>query len=385
MMLMLLAVAVIAQPAPELPLADTVELIAKLSCLPEVEVHPLERTIAVRCPGGAAQLLKMRSELCPTTVREGTPLAPGGERVIFHCTTSLLAAHASAGSLQIFRLRGLPIRGEDGPPPSPLSAELDKACGPFAAPLRAGDAALAGGDPSLALAAFHDVGHTGPCGRLATERVCELEGGDCLRRPVIFDRSGFAGAILQDLVLREARIRALTGHPFEAIEPLLRFGKTGCAASALCRHILVAVLREAPQARTADALAFALSLPGKGPYTVALTRAEAETSAALGAPRAGASLLAAMTAQVPAAELPDHLLRTAELYKAARDPAHAAVVTDFARGKLPADSFASPRWRAVMDESPRTLAAADATLDKELEAAQAAVSKAHDVPARGSH
>src|SRR5471032_621047 len=135
MIFLLLAAAVTAQPAPELSLADTVELIAKLPCQPEVSVHPLERSISVRCAGGAAQLLKARSDLCPTAVRDG-------ERVVFHCITSLQAAESS---LQIFRLRGLPIRGEDGPPPSPLSAELDKACGPSAAPLRAGDAALAGG------------------------------------------------------------------------------------------------------------------------------------------------------------------------------------------------------------------------------------------------
>ena len=378
MIFLLLAAAVTAQPAPELSLADTVELIAKLPCQPEVSVHPLERSISVRCAGGAAQLLKARSDLCPTAVRDG-------ERVVFHCITSLLAAQAAESSLQIFRLRGLPIRGEDGPPPSPLSAELDKACGPSAAPLRAGDAALAGGDPSLALAALHEAGHTGPCGRLATERICELEGGDCLRLPVVFDRSGFASVLLQDLVLREARARAISGHHFDAVEPLLRFGKTGCGTSALCRHILVAVLREAPQAKTADALALALSLPGKGPYSVELARAEADTSALLGAPRTGASLLAAITAQVTAADLPEHLLRTAELYKAARDPAHAAAVTDFARTRLPADSFASPRWRAVTDESAKAAPASHAALDKELEAAHAAALQARDLPARGSH
>lgn len=364
--------------APELPLAGVVERIAKLSCQPEATVHPLERTIAVRCKGGTAQLLKARSELCPTAVRDGA------DGVIFHCGTSFLAAHAGEGTLQIFRLRGLPIRGEDGPPPSPLSAELDKACGSSAAPLRAGDAALAGGDPSLALAAFHDVGRNGPCGRLATERICELNGGDCLQNPVVFDRSGFAGTILEDLLLREARVRAFTGHPFEAVEPLVALGKTSCETNALCRHILTGVLRELPRAATAGALAFAMSLPGKGPYAVELTRAEADTSAALGAPRTGATLLAAITAQVSAADLPDHLLRTAELYKAAHDPAHAAAVTEFARTRLPADSFASPRWRAVTDESPKTKPSEHAALDKELEAARTAASKAHELPARGS-
>jgi hypothetical protein len=363
--------------APELPLASVVERIAKLSCLPEATVHPLDRTISVRCKGGTAQLLKTRSEICPTVARDGA------EAVVFHCTTSFLAAHASEGTLQIFQLRGLPIRGEDAPPPSPLSAELDKACGPSAAPLRAGDAELLGGDPSLALAAFRDVGHTGPCGRLATERICEVSGGGCLRQPVVFDRSGFAGTILQDLLLREARVRALTGHPFEAVEPLLKVGQANCAGDALCRHILVRVLRELPQAATAGALAFALSLPVKGPYAVELTRAEADTSAALGAPRTGATLLAAITAQVSAAELPDHLLRTAELYKAAGDTAHAAAVTEFARTRLPPDSFASPRWRAVTDESPKP-APDHAALDKELLDARAAASEAHEVPARGS-
>jgi hypothetical protein len=377
MMWMIVAAALTVRTAPELSLADTVERIAALPCLPEAYVHPLERTISVKCTGGAAQLLKARSDLCPTAARDG-------DRVLFHCTTGRIAAHATEGALQIFRLRGLPIRGEDGPPPSPLSAELDKACGPFAAPLRAGDAALAGGDAALALAAFHDVGRTGPCGRLATERSCELQGGDCLQQAVIFDRSGFTGAILQDLTLREARVRAMTGHPFDAVEPLLRFGKKNCEQSALCRHILVVVLREAPQAKTADALALALSLPGKGPYSIELTRAEADTSAALGAPRAGATLLAAITAQVSAAELPEHLLRTAELYQAARDTAHAAAVTDFARTRLPADSFASPRWRAVTDESPKPAAKDDGTFAKELEAAHAAALQARDHSARRS-
>jgi hypothetical protein len=370
----ILAVAVV---APELPLAGVVERFAKLSCLPEAVVHPMERTVSVRCKGGTAQLMKARSEICPTVARDGA------EGVLFHCTTSFLAAHAAEGTLQIFQLRGLPIRGEDAPPPSPLSAELDKACGPSAAPLRAGDAELAGGDPSMALAAFRDAGHYGPCGRLATERICELGGGDCMRQPVTFDRSGFSGTILRDLLLREARVRALTGHPFEAVEPLLKLGQAGCAENALCRHILVKVLRELPQPATADALAFALSLPVKGPYAVELTRAEADTSAALGAPRTGATLLAAITGQVSAAELPEHLLRTAELYKAAGDAAHAAAVTEFARTRLPSDSFASARWRAVTDESPKPKPE-HAALDKELEAARTAASKAHEVPARGS-
>jgi hypothetical protein len=350
---------------------------AKLSCLPEATVHPLERTIAVRCKGGTAQLLKARSELCPKIVKDGA------DGVVFHCTTSFLAAHAAEGTLQIFQLRGLPVRGEDGPPPSPLSAVLDEACGPSAAPLRAGDAALAGGDPSMALAAFRDTGRTGPCGRLATERICELTGGACLRKPAVFDRSGFSGAILNDLLLREARVRAFTGHPFEAVEPLTSLGQANCETNALCRHLLVNVLRELPQAETASALAFALSLPGKGPYAVELTRAEADTSAALGAPRVGATLLAAITGQVGAAELPEHLLRTAELYRAADDKAHAAAVTEFARTRLPDDSFASPRWRAVMDESPKK-PLEQAALDKELEAARVAASKAREVPARGS-
>src|SRR4051812_40679457 len=103
--------------AAELPLADTVERIANLDCEPAVETRPLERTVAVRCPAGAARLLRARSDLCPTAAREG-------DRVVFHCATSRLAAHASPGVLQLLRLRGLPIRGEDGPPPGPPSAEL---------------------------------------------------------------------------------------------------------------------------------------------------------------------------------------------------------------------------------------------------------------------
>ena len=372
------AVAALAVAAPELPLARVVERNAKLSCLPEAAVHPLERSISVRCKGGAAQLLKARSEICPRALKDGA------DGVVFHCTTSFLAVHAAEGVLQIFQLRGLPIRGEDGPPPSPDSAELDKACGPSAAPLRAGDAALAGGDPSLALAAFREVGRTGPCGRLATERICEMNGGGCLRQPAIFDRSGFSGSLLQDLLLREARVRAFTGHPFEAVAPLVKLGQASCATNALCRHILTSVLREPPQAATADALAFAMSLPGKGPYAVELTRAEADTSAALGAPRTGATLLAAITAQVGAADLPDHLLRTVELYRAARDPAHAAAVTEFARTRLPADSFASPRWRAVTDESPKPEGYGRAALDQELAEAHSAASKASEVPARRS-
>ena len=371
------AVAALAVAAPELPLAGVVERFADLSCLPSASVRPLERSIAVRCKGGAVRLLKARSKICPNAVKDGE------DGVIFNCNTSFLAAHASEGTLLIFQLRGPPVRGEDGPPPSPSSAELDKACGPSAPPLRAGDAALAGGDLTLALAAFRDAGHLGPCGRLATERICELNGGDCFRHPVIFDRSGLTGALLQDLLLREARIRALTGHPFEAVEPLLKLGQPTCANNALCRHILVSVLREPPRAATAGALAFAMSLPGKGPYAVELTRAEADTSAALGAPRTGATLLAAITAQVSAADLPGHLLRTAELYKAARDNAHAAAVTEFARTKLSADSFASPRWRAVMDESPKPKAG-NPELDDELEAARTAASRAHELAARGS-
>jgi hypothetical protein len=374
MLALLLAISAL---APELPLAGIVERIAKLPCTPEAKVHPLERSIGVRCKGGTAQLLKVRSELCPTATKDGE-----GD-VVFHCNTTFLAAHATVGTLQIFQLRGLPVRGEDGPPPSPLSAELDKACGPSAPPLRAGDAALAAGDVSLALAAYRDTGHTGPCGRLATERLCELNGGDCFRQPIVFDRSGFSGAILQDLLLREARAHAFTGHPFEAVDPLIKLGGTFCADNALCRHILVGVLRELPQAATADALTFAMSLPGRGPYAVELTRAEADTSALLGAPRTGATLLATITAQVSAADLPEHLLRTAELYKAANDAAHAAAVTEFARTRLPADSFASARWRAVTDESPPE-AKVDASLDNELQAARTAASKAHEVPARGS-
>jgi hypothetical protein len=58
-------------------------------------------------------------------------------------------------------------------------------------------------------------------------------------------------------------------------------------------------------------------------------------------------------------------------------------VTEFARTSLPPDSFASPRWRAVTDESPKP-APDHAALDKELLDARTAASEAHEVPARGS-
>jgi hypothetical protein len=386
-----------------------------------VRVEPIAGRVVLETRDAAAVARKVRAvsrTLCPEVGVEA-------DAVVLRCSSRLLAValapHAGGQSLEVRLLQVAPWTGRDGLPSVPLDParlELGAAC-PGNSPAGAGECALAAGQLQRAEEQFREAGEGAgaslaalrlgdlsaragdldeavrhwkkvspvtPFGRLAAARLCETD-PRCASSP----RAAFLlspvdahPAVRGDLVLRQARLEAFAGKALEAAQTLAgEHGRTGaCAAEPiLCGDILLAALRE-PGARGAQALTLYLNTPSRdrGPLAVDLARAAAERSAAAGGPAFGANLLSAVSGQVPAARLGDHLARAGELYLEGGDRIRASVVLEFARSRLPRAQMESPRWtRLSRAVAARPGAAAHAQppevagAEKDLEAADRAL------------
>ena len=83
------------------------------------------------------------------------------------------------------------------------------------AALRLGDLALGTGDPATAIGWYRRAGTAGTFGRMARERICELD-GSCLGSTAvvrrIFDAHGLPDPLRAEMTIRAIRAEALEGR-----------------------------------------------------------------------------------------------------------------------------------------------------------------------------
>lgn len=144
------------------------------------------------------------------------------------------------------------------------------------ASLRLGDLALRTGDPLTAAGWYRRVGSFGVFGRIAAERLCELN-GDCLgsseevRRT--FDPSGLPEPLRAESLMRAARAEAYLGRISSAVRIMAdQIEAHGVAslcreeAELLCRRLLLQGMQQAAHAPAAGRhLGLSLSSPPPSP------------------------------------------------------------------------------------------------------------------------
>jgi|APLak6261679142_1056127.scaffolds.fasta_scaffold00011_45 hypothetical protein len=207
--------------------------------------------------------------------------------------------------------------------------------------VRLGDLAVADGDLETALKHYSKATPIGPVGRLAQARSCELI-GTCLSREEsdrVANVEGMPAELARDQQLHTLRRDLFAGRDLEAmarLQALLEADATVCdGAIEFCQRLIEAGLDSRDvEARIAALSVFLTDKVRHGPHELVLNDQAAKTARELGAPGFAATILAANTPHVPRAELSEHLLNIVRLYVAARDPVRAAVVLEYAEGKL---------------------------------------------------
>jgi len=254
------------------------------------------------------------------------------------------------------------------------------------ASLRLGDLAMEIGDVETAVGWYRKAGFRGPYGRLATLRLCELNGtcfDDRDHHYRYTDTAALRTPLKEEVVLRTARMHVFAGRPLQAAHYLLSTGLRTKSdnlckyAPALCHRIALEALRTSQIQPSSDALSLYMALPGRlaGDHAFELTDLAAQTAEDLGALAFAASLLASSTEVVPDALAADHLYRTARLYVAADDQARARIVLRFAKEQYRKDAPQLLRFLLLeeqLDEARRR---------RDAEAALAADTPAEEAPA----
>jgi len=410
----------LAATRPPLAVVVTAERLPLPPGVTRAEARPFDREIVLHGSRAAvveaARRLAGASRICPGVAVEGTT-------AVLRCPTERVRAaldlsHEPA-ALDLFRLTVPPWREGEEPPPfvpfdtqalglGPCPGETPAVRGECAlakgdvaaarrlfeeaiaagfsshASLRLGDLALQDDDLDEAAAHWRRARGEAPWTRLADARLCEVD-PSCLdsdQLDPIFDASAVVFPLRADIVLRRERLRALAGGVIDAARTLARETERGGAcerARPWCRHLLaVALTRPTPDGP--EAVAVYLDTPGhdEGPDALSLARAAAAQAEAAGAPEWAASLLASMTARVPAAGQPAHLARVARLFLAGGDRVRAEEIVRFAGTRLSAAELARPEWAALRRAvRPRPAAQPPADIkDPDLEAARAALEAA---------
>lgn len=359
-----------------------------------LEVLPLDRTIRLHAPGNlgllAAKIVAAAGQICADVRVQKT-------YVELRCKTPQLDATLSNEGGNVFldinELRGLPWRlGIDGPPvtffePTPLGlagtgpgemavlrAEQSLHEGRFLdaanlfrsvigshatllAQVRLGDLALIAGDPQTAVGWYELGSRVGIYGRLSISRLCEFDPECIVRLPSLDpDPYSLPAPLRDDLVLRSARALAFSGQFVRSVAALRRrfdavADEKFCQlpTGVLCRRLVLAALRQVNLAEAAKVMEVYMLLPDRntGPVAVDLARQAAEVAAKLSAPKFGGNLLSAVSGEVPADEMPEHLLRAAELFLMGDDPVRARVIYDFAESRGMVRNLRGQRWQAL--------------------------------------
>ncbi len=384
-------------PDPTVPLVLTAERLAlpRLRGPLELRVDALGAAIELQAPRDlgalAAAVARGARNICPSwEVGEG--------RIVLRCRTRRLRARVTGERkggqfLDLQELRGLPRdeevdrldlfydpipAGLGGPCPgttpgvqaecSLRDGKTDQAEALFRqalvgadqtmAVLRLGDLAAARGDFPGAALMWSRAGSRGPFGRLAATRVCELS-GSCLgsKDPGrLFDAGEVAEPMRTELAIRGARAEAFVGRLQAAVlrlRAMVALGSVsgGCVTvgAHMCRRVLQVAVEEGDPEVARLAIEVYLSLPDReeGPDNVTLARIVAERALRLGAPAFAANLQASVAAAVSDKEIPEHLLRTAELYLLSGDGARAQLIADYADSRLTPGQLRSRRWAQV--------------------------------------
>jgi hypothetical protein len=227
------------------------------------------------------------------------------------------------------------------------------------AALRLGDISLRTADPETAVGWYRMVGRIGSYGRMAVSRLCEL-GGSCLGelRKRVFDAEALPDPLRTEMLLRAARAHAYIGAVKDSMLALQEGMKASphlCDGDTrlLCRRLLLFALKYPDDDGGVDTLEAYLALPQRteGVYAIELVRAAAEKAMAIGAPLFAGHLLAASVPWIEGADidaLGDHILRSAEMYLAAKDMARARTLVEYADARLGRKRMASPRWTAMI-------------------------------------
>jgi hypothetical protein len=357
-----------------------------------VTVDPLGATIELRVPNAAQMALRLRpllGTICPIVESRL-------DVVRLHCRTRHLDAELTiAGGrsfLDIRELRGLPYRGPeqqlqsaydparfsaaDGCPGGTPAArgECAMAAGrPNEAALqfrlaigtaqhawgavRLGDLAVSSGDISGALKLYQRAGTSGPFGRLALLRTCELTGA-CLEDPRAF---AFSTVALPEPIATEVALRAARADTFEG-RVGVAIGRLGAVLAAeesqpfcdqigmlFCRRLVLDLLERSDAESGHRAIELYLALPRRleGPMILELARAAAEKSAALGAPIFAGNIMTSVFSAVEPEGMRDYLLRTAELYVMGHDWARAHLVLEYAESRLVGRQISDVKWMAL--------------------------------------
>jgi len=386
----------------EVPEPERVTTVANVERLP-LGVAPSRATLSVDSLAMRMELtttgdpraieqrfLAAKPQLCPLIERIGN-------RIILDCRTPRIEGRLDPNEgrpvLEIREVRGLPM-SEDGDQIwvfyHPIALRLGSGCpgdtpaakaechfnaGRFTeaalefrkclqgdnrrlAQLRLGDIALRTGDPATAAGWYRMAGNYGIFGRMARARLCEL-GGTCLGelRKRVFDASLLPEPLHTEMLLRASRAAAYMGVVKESMAALLeamRGNPHVCedATRSLCRRLVLFALKFPEREGAPEALEAYLSLPSRteGFLAIDLVRAAAERSLDQGAPLFGANLLAASLPWVEAIDVDavgSHLLRSAEMYLAAKDLARARTLFEYADGRVGRKNMTGPRWAAV--------------------------------------
>jgi hypothetical protein len=262
------------------------------------------------------------------------------------------------------------------------------------ASLRLGDISLRTGDTTTAAGWYRMAGRFGSYGRLATARLCEM-GGGCLgeMRKRVFDATLLPEPLHSEMLLRGARAHAYIGAVKDSMTALLeamRANPRVCDEDTrvLCRRLVLFALKFPDLDGAVETVEAYMALPGRteGFLSIEMVRAAAEKCVAIGAPLFAGNLLAASVPWVEGTDVDaigDHLLRSAEMYLVAQDPARARTLYEYADGRIGRKRLTGPRWAAVaaategIDGHGSILAddAAAAEAARDLAAAYTAVSR----------
>jgi len=347
-----------------------------------LRVEPLESRLVLSAPHVGHRLAKALRARAPSICPH---VEEAEDEVRLGCRSRRLSASmltlGRSAALEIRELSGLPVAGDEGFPLLPwdtaalglsgcpgetpaargecllahgdrngarrafAEADGDEARGPAA--LRLGDLALLDGD-SRSAGLFWLQATAEPWNRLGAARACEIS--DCSSREssdALFRGEDLPAPLAADLAIHGARAAAYRGRLLEAAVRLRNRPGACEAVPGLCDRVLLAALR-GPAAVSEGALLLYLAdhTRERGPLALELALAAAARAQASGAPEFAGNSLAAVTSLVPNDRLPEHLLRTAEVYVAAGDRVRAGVVLEYARVHL-GRKVAGSRWAAV--------------------------------------
>ncbi|HEY0705634.1 MAG TPA: hypothetical protein VGG33_02500 [Polyangia bacterium] len=277
--------------------------------------------------------------------------APEDKLTVFYDTARVIQSGACPGNTPASRGECAYRNGDRHAAMEAFKEAWDTVYRSFAS-LRLGDLAAEEGEWSEAALWWSRAGSSGPFGRLARGRLCELR-GDCLTKAtsVLFDGGEIGEPMRTELALMGARVDMYAGRTSLGVrwlQNLIKRGGGGCVTvgQLYCRRLILAALEDPGPDKGKAALELFLSLPDRlgGPLAVEMARAAGELAAPLGAPVFAGNLYASVAGLVSEREFATHTMRMVELYLQGDDRARAQLVFDYAETRIHRRELAGGRW-----------------------------------------